>query len=72
MPYYSLCQTVGADMPSRFSVNSVRVSRERYERIRDAAIHEGRLECLRTVGKQFPGGRIRRKNYASAFVPRTV
>lgn len=60
---YQLAQTLGADMETRFSVEGRRVSRERFETIRDSA---DRLECLQTVGRQLSGGRFRRTNYSIA------
>ncbi len=66
MPEYQLCQVAGADMPTRYSANGKRISRDKYERITAAAFRDGKLECFHTKAKQLPGGRIRRWNYISA------
>lgn len=66
MAHYSLSQTLGADMETRFYADGRRISREEYDTIVARAIRDGRLDCLHTKGKQFDGGRIRRTNYSQA------
>ena len=63
--HYSISETTGADMESRFYVNGRRVSREYVEYLKTRA---DRLECFSTKGRQLPGGRICRTNYSVAVV----
>ena len=69
MPSYQLTDHKGADMPARFYIDGVRVSRERYEHIEQQGYTFGRVDTFHTVGKPQPRGRTRRTNYKRVFIP---
>ena len=68
--HFTLTSWTGGGMSARFLVNSSRVSRARFEAIREAAFGPGgRMDCFHTSGRALPGGRTRRRNDSSAVVP---
>jgi hypothetical protein len=64
--HYQLTDHKGGGQEARFLVDGVRVSRERYEAIKNAAYTSGKLDCFHTSGKPLPGGKTRRTNHSSA------
>ena len=68
--YFMLTSYTGGNMAARFFVNGLRVSRARFEAIREAAHGPGgRMDCFHTSGRALEGGRTRRRNDSSATVP---
>ena len=66
-PYtYALTAHKGAGMESRFIVDGIRASRDRFESIERAAYATGGLSCFHTSGKPKPGGKTRRTNHSTA------
>lgn len=64
--YYTMSQTIGADMESRFYINGRRVSREYFDCVQTRARMTGTIDCFSTRARQLPGGKIRRTNYCVA------
>lgn len=66
MAHYQLTQVIGAGRAARYSANGKRISRAEYERIRDRALREGKLDCFHTKARQVGAGEFRRTNYVVA------
>jgi hypothetical protein len=64
--HHNLTQISGADMPTRYTVDGVRVSEARFNNITRRALCYGSLDCFSTKSKQMAGGKIRRWNYSCA------
>lgn len=69
MRHHDMIQSIGADMPARYTVDGRRVSKETYNALMDTAHSLGTVECLWTKGRQVTGGRIRRTNGCAIRVP---
>ena len=63
--HHNLSETVGANTAARYYDNGKRISRAEYDRIRDRAYREGRVDCLSTKARQV-GDTFRRTNYLCA------
>lgn len=63
--HYSMTDHKGADMPARFYIDGVRVSREKFEDIKDRGHREGRVNCFHTSGREIAGGKTRRTNHCT-------
>lgn len=63
---YRLTEHNGADIPPRYYINGIRVSRERFDDVRARAYQSGRLDSFATKCKSMPNGRFRRTNYSVA------
>lgn len=58
-----LTQWLYPDQPARFYIDGKRVSRDRFEQVRNTAT---RLECFHTRAFPQPGGTFKRVNYSVA------
>lgn len=63
---YNLSETIGAGMEARYFVNGIRVSREKFNELRDRAHDSGTLNCFSTRAWPIAGGKTRRTNYSVA------
>ncbi len=65
MTIHELTDHRGADIPSRYYVDGVRVSAVKFEHLKDISL---RMFNMTTKGKNLAGGRIRRTNYTTIEV----
>ena len=65
MPSYRLSETSGAGMAPHYVANGKRVTKERFESIKQRAFACGRLDCFSTKARQV-GTTFRRTNYSHA------
>lgn len=68
MTHYNLIQTLTTNKPARYSINGVRVSRDKYENVIQQAHMYGRVECLATKAWSIDNGGTKRKNYTTAII----